>query len=110
MFGPDICGYTTRKVHAIFSHNGQKYLIKKNDPCETDQLTHAYTLIVRPNATYSILIDNNEKKSGSLYTDWDILPPKKITDPNAKKHKFICLKYDQPNWRKSVWIRTFRSN
>ncbi|XXG80463.1 hypothetical protein AAC387_Pa09g1323 [Persea americana] len=85
MFGPDICGYTTRKVHAIFSHNGQNHLIKKNVPCETDQLTHVYTLIVHPDATYSILIDNNEKRSGSLYTDWDILPPKKITDPNAKK-------------------------
>lgn len=85
MFGPDICGYVTKKVHAIFSHNGKNHLIKKVVPCETDQLTHVYTFVVRPDATYSILVDNNEKKSGSLYTDWDILPPKKIIDPNAKK-------------------------
>ncbi|XP_058077233.1 calreticulin-like isoform X4 [Magnolia sinica] len=85
MFGPDICGYSTKKVHAIFTRNGKNHLIKKDVPCETDQLTHVYTLIVRPDATYSILIDNNEKQSGSLYTDWDILPPKTIKDPEAKK-------------------------
>ncbi|KAL4202440.1 hypothetical protein AMTRI_Chr02g221060 [Amborella trichopoda] len=85
MFGPDICGYSTKKVHAILSRNGTNHLIKKEVPCETDQLTHAYTFIIRPDATYSILIDNNEKQTGSLYSDWDILPPKKIKDPEAKK-------------------------
>ncbi|RWW51853.1 hypothetical protein BHE74_00041767, partial [Ensete ventricosum] len=53
--------------------------------CETDQLTHVYTFVVRPDATYTILIDNNEKQTGSLYSDWDILPPKQIKDPDAKK-------------------------
>ncbi|XP_058083861.1 calreticulin-like isoform X2 [Magnolia sinica] len=85
MFGPDICAPTTRKVHAIFSRDGKNHLIKKDVPCEIDQLTHVYTFIIRPDATYSILIDNNEKISGSLFTDWDILPPKKIEDPEAKK-------------------------
>ncbi|KAM7274170.1 hypothetical protein ACFE04_028834 [Oxalis oulophora] len=36
-------------------------------------------------ATYTILIDNVEKQTGSLYSDWDLLPPKKIKDPEAKK-------------------------
>jgi len=85
MFGPDICGYATKKVHAILTKNGKNHLIKKEVPCETDQLTHVYTLIIRPDATYSILIDNAEKQSGSIYDDWDILPPKKIKDPEAKK-------------------------
>lgn len=85
MFGPDICGYTTKKVHAILTKNGKNHLIKKEVPCETDQLTHVYTLIIRPDATYSILIDNTEKQSGSIYEDWDILPAKKIKDPDAKK-------------------------
>ncbi|RXI00822.1 hypothetical protein DVH24_001056 [Malus domestica] len=39
----------------------------------------------RPDATYSVLVDNRERDSGSMYTDWDILPPKKIKDVNAKK-------------------------
>lgn len=85
MFGPDICGYSTRKVHAILTHDGKNHLIKKDVSCETDQLTHVYTFIIRPDANYSILVDNNEKKTGSLYTDWDLLPPKKIKDPDAKK-------------------------
>ncbi|CBI36944.3 hypothetical protein VitviT2T_009602 [Vitis vinifera] len=85
MFGPDICGYSTKKVHAIFSYQGSNHLIKKDVPCETDQLTHVYTFVLRPDATYSILIDNVEKQSGSLYSDWDILPPKQIKDAKAKK-------------------------
>ncbi|KAJ1686023.1 hypothetical protein LUZ63_017413 [Rhynchospora breviuscula] len=85
MFGPDICGYSTKKVHAIFTRDGKNHLIKKEVPCETDQLTHVYTLIVKPDATYSILIDNVEKQTGSIYDDWDILPPKQIKDPEAKK-------------------------
>ncbi|XP_075511067.1 calreticulin-like isoform X1 [Primulina tabacum] len=85
MFGPDICGYSTKKVHAILTYNGANHLIKKDVPCETDQLTHVYTFILRPDATYCILVDNIEKQSGSLYSDWDLLPPKKIKDPEAKK-------------------------
>ncbi|EXB66045.1 hypothetical protein L484_004111 [Morus notabilis] len=85
MFGPDICGYSTKKVHAILNYNGSNHLIKKDVPCETDQLSHVYTFILRPDATYTILIDNVEKQSGSLYKDWDLLPPKQIKDPEAKK-------------------------
>ncbi|KAG4397431.1 hypothetical protein GLYMA_10G147600v4 [Glycine max] len=85
MFGPDICGYSTKKVHAILTYNNTNHLIKKDVPCETDQLTHVYTFILRPDATYSILIDNVEKQTGSLYSDWDLLPPKTIKDPEAKK-------------------------
>ncbi|XP_023643750.1 calreticulin-1 [Capsella rubella] len=84
MFGPDICG-ETKNVHAILTYNGTNHLIKKKVSCETDQLTHVYTFILRPDATYSILIDNVEKQSGSLYSDWDLLPPKKIKDPSVQK-------------------------
>lgn len=91
MFGPDICGYSTKKVHAILTYNGTNHLIKKEVPCETDQLTHVYTFILRPDATYSILIDNEEKQTGSLYSDWDLLPPKKIKDPEAKKVLFFSV-------------------
>ncbi|KAK6136348.1 hypothetical protein DH2020_029919 [Rehmannia glutinosa] len=34
---------------------------------------------------YSVLIDGRERDSGSMYTDWDILPPRKIKAVNAKK-------------------------
>ncbi|KAI0491305.1 hypothetical protein KFK09_025565 [Dendrobium nobile] len=85
MFGPDLCGAQTKKLHLIYSYQGQNYPIKKDLQCETDKLTHFYTFILRPDASYSILVDNREKESGSLYSDWDILPPRKIKEVNAKK-------------------------
>ncbi|KAL2547838.1 Calreticulin-2 [Forsythia ovata] len=81
MFRPDICGYSTKKVHAILTYNGTNHLIKKEVPCETDQLTHVYTFMLRPDATYNILVDNVEKQTGCLYSNWDLLPPMKIKNP-----------------------------
>ncbi|KAM1526439.1 hypothetical protein ACFX10_010759 [Malus domestica] len=99
MFGPDICGTDTKKLHVILSYQGQNYPIKKALECETDKLTHFYTFILRPDATYSVLIDNREKDSGSMYTDWDILPPRKIKDVTAKKPADWDLReyIDDPN-------------
>ena len=85
MFGPDICGDQKKKLHLILSYQGQNHPIKKDLKCETDKLTHFYTFVLRPDATYSILIDNREREFGSMYTDWDILPPRRIKDANAKK-------------------------
>ncbi|MED6208350.1 Calreticulin-3 [Stylosanthes scabra] len=87
MFGPDICGTDTKKLHVILSYQGQNYPIKKDLQCETDKLTHFYTFILRPDASYSVLVDNRERDSGSMYTDWDILPPRRLRDTKAKKPK-----------------------
>ncbi|XP_076879419.1 uncharacterized protein LOC143527923 [Brachyhypopomus gauderio] len=85
MFGPDICGYSTKKVHVIFNFKGQNHLIKKDIRCKDDEHTHLYTLILQPDQTYEVKIDNEKVESGSLEEDWDFLPPKKIKDPEAKK-------------------------
>jgi calreticulin len=85
MFGPDICGTTTKKTHVIFNYQDKNLLIKKNVPCETDQLRHVYTLIVHPDNTYQVNIDGEKKESGSLYDDWEFLPPKTIKDPAVSK-------------------------
>lgn len=85
MFGPDICGPGTKKVHVIFSYKGKNHLISKDIRCKDDIYTHYYTLIVKPDNTYEVLIDNEKVESGNLEDDWDFLPPKKIKDPNAKK-------------------------
>jgi len=85
MFGPDICGTSTKRVHVIFTYKGKNLLTKKSINAESDQLTHVYTLIVRPDNTYEVRIDNKKVQSGSLLEDWDFLPPKTIKDPNAKK-------------------------
>jgi calreticulin len=84
MFGPDICG-ATKRVHVIFNYKGKNHLLNKEIPCESDSAPHLYTLIVKPDNTYTVLIDNVEKQSGSLKEDWDMLLPKEINDPNASK-------------------------
>merc|ERR1712235_27420 len=85
MFGPDICGPSSKKVHVIFNYKGQNHLIKKEIRPKDDVYTHLYTLIVKPDQTYEVLIDNEKVESGELEADWDFLPPKTIKDPEAKK-------------------------
>ncbi|XP_059172278.1 calreticulin-like [Physella acuta] len=85
MFGPDICGPGTKKVHVIFSYKGKNLLVKKDIRCKDDVFTHLYTLIVKPDNTYEVKIDNEKVESGELEADWDFLPAKKIPDPDAKK-------------------------
>jgi calreticulin len=85
MFGPDICGSSTRKVHVIFTYKGKNHLIKKEIPCESDEFTHLYTLQVNPDNTYLVQIDGKEVAKGSLKEDWDMLPAKEIKDPKASK-------------------------
>lgn len=52
---------------------------------QDDVYSHLYTLIVRPDNTYEVKIDNSKVESGNLEDDWDFLPAKKIKDPEAKK-------------------------
>jgi len=85
MFGPDICGSSTKRVHVIFNYKGTNHLIKKTVPCESDEFTHLYTLIVKPDNTYQVKIDGKEVAKGSLKEDWDLLLPKEIKDPASKK-------------------------
>jgi len=84
MFGPDICG-GSKRVHAILENEGKNHLITKTVAPETDELTHVYTLILHPDNTYKILIDLQEKSTGSLEEDWEMLEPKMIKDPEASK-------------------------
>jgi len=85
MFGSDICGTSTEKVHLIFNYKGKNHLLKKNVPAESDEFTHLYTLILKPDNTYEIEIDDKEVAKGSLKEDWDILEAKEIKDPKASK-------------------------
>jgi len=84
MFGPDVCG-GTRRTHLIFTHDGKNHLIKNDIPTETDTFTHTYTLIVKPDNTFQVLIDGVEKRAGSIEDEFDILEPKKINDPAQSK-------------------------
>jgi calnexin len=92
MFGPDKCG-ATNKVHLIFRHKNpktgeyeEKHLINPPVP-KIGKHTALYTLIVNPDNTYEIKINDESVKSGSLLEDFDppVMPPKEIDDPTDSK-------------------------
>merc|ERR1712070_1197711 len=85
MFGPDICGSSTKKTHVIFNYKGKNLDKKTEVRAESDTLSHLYTLIVKPDNTYEVQIDMNKVDSGSLAEGWDFLEPKQIRDPEEKK-------------------------
>ena len=64
--GPDICGPGTKKVHVIFNYKGQNHLVKKDIRCKDDVFTHLYTLIVQPDGSYEVLIDNESAQKGNF--------------------------------------------
>ncbi|KAH0791264.1 Calreticulin family protein [Histomonas meleagridis] len=92
MFGPDICVGKNR-VAFLFNHQNPKTktIVEKSliKPPTTpkDDFNHLFTLIVRPNGRYRILVDNVEKKSGDFIDSFDppIIPPRSIPDPNKQK-------------------------
>ena len=87
MFGPDVCGSSNKKTHVIL-HSFKKddnLLIKKEVKTETDNATHLYTLVVRPDNTFEVFIDQKSVRSGKLEDEFDFLEAKEIKDPDAKK-------------------------
>jgi len=87
MFGPDICGSSNKKTHVIFHYDKKddNLLIKRQVMCETDDMTHLYTLVLKPDNTVKVLIDNKEVRDGKLDEFFDFLEPEKIKDPAASK-------------------------
>jgi len=87
MFGPDICGYSNRKTHAIFHYppKNENLLIKDELKVETDKLSHLYTLVVKPDNSYEVFIDLKSVRAGTLESGWDFLLPNEIKDPAISK-------------------------
>ncbi|TID16384.1 calreticulin precursor [Venturia nashicola] len=92
MFGPDKCG-ATNKVHFIFRHKNPKtgeYEEKhlSNPPmARISKTSTLYQLAVFPNQTYSISLDGEVARTGSLFEDFtpSVNPEKEIDDPEDKK-------------------------
>merc|ERR1712012_929351 len=86
MFGPDKCGYTKR-THLIFNYKG-KNVLKKSDLSykqEGEGTSHLYTMILKPDNTVRVEIDQEKIYEGSIKEDWEVLKPKEIDDPEDKK-------------------------
>jgi len=86
MFGPDKCGYNKR-THLIFSYKGKNVLKKTDLPYKQDGegTSHVYRVIVKPDNTVKVEIDQEKVYEGSLTEDWEVLAPKEISDPDDKK-------------------------
>jgi len=89
MFGPDVCGSSNRKTHVIFNYppKNDNLLVKNEVKCETDRVTHVYTLVVRPDKTFEVFIDLKSVREGNLEEEFDFLLPKTIKDPSVSKPK-----------------------
>uniref|UniRef100_A0A8C9B2R6 Calmegin n=1 Tax=Prolemur simus TaxID=1328070 RepID=A0A8C9B2R6_PROSS len=96
MFGPDKCG-EEYKLHFIFRHKHPitgVYEEKHAKPPDvdlktffTDRKTHLYTLVMNPDDTFEVLIDQIVVNKGNLLDDVvpPINPPKEIDDPDDRK-------------------------
>eukprot|EP00834_Sanchytrium_tribonematis_P006197 NODE_434_length_7483_cov_0.351165.p2 type:complete len:304 gc:universal NODE_434_length_7483_cov_0.351165:3565-4476(+) len=84
MFGPDICG-PTKKVHFIIHYKGENHQLKHHLSAPHDTLMHIYTLEITGKQEYKVYVDNKVIKEGKIVDDFDVLPPKQILDPKAKK-------------------------
>jgi calnexin len=92
MFGPDKCG-PSAKVHFIVQYMNpvtkeweEKHLVDPPLPL-ADRKTHLYTLHIKQDSSFEILIDKESVKTGSLLTDMEppINPPELIDDPTDSK-------------------------
>merc|ERR1711968_65778 len=86
MFGPDKCGYTKR-THLIFNYKG-KNVLKKSDLAykqDNEGTSHLYRMILKPDNTVRVEIDEEKIYEGSIKEDWEVLKPKTIADPEDKK-------------------------
>ncbi|KAM3419852.1 hypothetical protein BST61_g3181 [Cercospora zeina] len=92
MFGPDKCG-ATNKVHFIFQHKNPKtgkYEEKHMNAAPAaivNKLSNLYTLIVRPDQSFEVLINGESKKNGTLLDDFtpSVNPPEEIDDAEDTK-------------------------
>ncbi|KAL1023866.1 hypothetical protein UPYG_G00047540 [Umbra pygmaea] len=96
MFGPDKCG-EDYKLHFIFRHKNplNKDLEEKHakrvdvdlKKFYTDKKTHLYTLVLNPDNSYEIYVDQSSVSRGSLLHDVvpPVNPPKEIDDPADSK-------------------------
>lgn len=92
MFGPDRCG-ATNKVHLIIRHKNpvsgewSEHHLQSPPTPKADKNSHLYTVIIRPDNSFEILIDGSQARAGSLLDDFDppINPPREIDDPEDEK-------------------------
>eukprot|EP01121_Diplochlamys_sp_Union-15-3_P015965 TRINITY_DN5352_c0_g1_i2.p1 TRINITY_DN5352_c0_g1~~TRINITY_DN5352_c0_g1_i2.p1 ORF type:complete len:522 (+),score=129.17 TRINITY_DN5352_c0_g1_i2:84-1649(+) len=92
MFGPDKCGPDSM-IHFIFRHQNpvtneyEEKHMKNRPTLKLDKLTHLYTLHIKPDNTFTLSVDQEVFREGSLFEEFQppVNPPKEIDDPEDKK-------------------------
>ena len=98
MFGPDVCGDSTKKIHLIFRHQNpvtkefeEKHCKKNVNVFEgKDKRSHLYTLVLKhSDQSYQVFLDHKVAMAGKLTTEEDFKPtfnpPEEIDDPEDFK-------------------------
>merc|ERR1711933_155309 len=52
---------------------------------ENEGTSHLYRMVLKPDNTVRVEIDEEKIYEGSIKDDWEVLAPKEITDPADKK-------------------------
>jgi calreticulin len=82
MFGAEVCKPNRRKVHFLIPHNGSEHDNRHYVESFTDELTHAYSLVIRANRSYEVRLDGVARASGELNTDFELGGAELIPDPS----------------------------
>lgn len=85
MFGPDRCE-NSNLIHFIIKHKGTEKSLKIPPASNLANKSHVYSLVIRKNNEFEILIDGEKIRIGNLLTD--LYPPvneREIADPTDKK-------------------------
>lgn len=94
-FGPDVCGPSFKRTHVVIMYNGKEY--ETNHPIGVikDPFTHSYSLIIRANNTYAVLIDGEVADESTLEERFDIpyLNKRKVT--NLAKSDYQNINIDE---------------
>lgn len=82
MFGPDVCKPNTHKLMFIINRNETTRDNHQYIDSFSDELTHAYTLIIFANRSYEIRLDGKKEHAGDLDTDFELGGTSMIPDPD----------------------------
>jgi len=72
MFGPDTCGPSSKRTQLIFAREGRAELKTDDLPYKQDDgLSHLYRMVLLPNNTVIVDVDQENIYQGSLSEDWE---------------------------------------
>ncbi|KAH7826614.1 putative calreticulin [Monocercomonoides exilis] len=88
MFGQDQDKGHSDRVQLILKKHGNEYQHTTPLRLEKDTRTHMFTIIMFPDLSYEIRIDNKVQRSGKMYVDFPgAFDGPTLPDPDAKKPK-----------------------